>query len=79
MAAVWIAATAGVEVRGTRLPRLQDPMGPALRAVRARRSDLHRLSEVALGARGDPRFVAEVASVLARLTTEGVAVLGSTS
>ena len=32
VAAIWIAATAGIEVRGARLPRLADPMAGKLRA-----------------------------------------------
>jgi adenylyl- and sulfurtransferase ThiI len=75
--AVWLAATAGVEVRSVHLPPLQDPMAGELRAMHARHHDLRRLSHAALGARCDPGFVAEVASVLLRLTTDGRAVLGT--
>jgi fructuronate reductase len=77
VAAVWIAATAGVEVRGVRLPELEDPIAGELRAALSRSSDRHVLSHVALGAHSDPAFVAEVATMLARLTTEGHALLGA--
>jgi fructuronate reductase len=77
VAAVWLAATAGVELRGVRLPRLEDPLATALRAVHARSGDLRRLSEAALGAHADPGFVDEVASALRRLSDEGPALLGS--
>ena len=77
VAAVWIAATAGVEVRGVRLPGLQDPIAGELRAALSRSNDRHVLSHVALGAHSDPAFVAEVATMLARLTTEGHALLGA--
>ena len=36
VAAIWIAATAGVEVRGVRLPRLEDPIAGELRATTGR-------------------------------------------
>jgi fructuronate reductase len=77
VAAVWIAATAGVEVRGVRLPQLEDPIAGELRAALSRGNDLHLLSHLALGAQSDVEFVAEVASMLARLITEGRGLLGA--
>jgi fructuronate reductase len=73
--AVWIAATAGLETRGVRLPRLEDPMAGALRAIASRRTDLHPLSWVALGTHADAAFVNEVAAALGRLATEGLPTL----
>jgi fructuronate reductase len=70
VAAIWIAATAGVAVRGVDLPQLQDPIAGALRAA-ARRNDPQELGHVALGSLAGKVFTAEVASALQRLTTEG--------
>jgi fructuronate reductase len=79
VAAVWIAATAGVEVRGARLPVLEDPIADELRAALRRGHGLRHLTQVALPQRGvDPSFVAEVASTLERLTRDGRALLGAT-
>ena len=75
VAAIWIAATAGVDVRGVRLPRLEDPLAGALRDAASRGTDLTQLSHVALGGRADPPFVAEVAGALVRMTTEGAMLL----
>jgi fructuronate reductase len=74
VAAIWIAATAGLAVRGLRLPQLEDPAAGALRAA-ARREGLQGLSHLALGALVDASFTAEVASALRRLTGEGPALL----
>jgi fructuronate reductase len=71
VAAAWIAAAAGLGVRGTALPDIDDPAGPELRAVAARR-DLDHLAEVALGAHFEPSFVAGVARSLERLLREGM-------
>jgi fructuronate reductase len=70
VAAIWIAATSGVTARGVHLPRLEDPIAPALRAA-TRREDMQELSHLALGSLADAAFTAEVASLLGRLTTEG--------
>jgi fructuronate reductase len=75
VAAIWIAATAGVDVRGVRLPRLEDPLAGALRDAASRGSDLTHLSHVALGGRADPPFIAEVAGALVRMTTDGAMLL----
>jgi fructuronate reductase len=74
VAAIWIAATAGVAVPGVTLPNLQDPMAAALQAA-SRGDSLHALSHLALGAHADAAFTDEVASVLRRLTIEGPALL----
>jgi fructuronate reductase len=74
VAAIWIAATARVKVRGVDLPRLQDPMAGALCAA-ARRNDAQELSRVALGSLAGKAFTAEVASELQRLSAEGRALL----
>jgi fructuronate reductase len=76
IAAIWIAATAGVAVRGVHLPRLEDPAVGALRTV-SRDSDLQQLCHVALGGRTDSPFITEVALALERLTTEGPSLLES--
>lgn len=72
VAAIWLAAASGVDVRGARLPRLEDPMATDLRAAAAAPNGLQRLSRVALG---DTVFAAEVASMLERVTTEGLSPL----
>jgi hypothetical protein len=74
VAAIWIAATAGVAVRGVDLPQLEDPIAGPLRAA-ARRNDPQELSQVALGSLAGKAFTAEVASALQRLSTEGPALL----
>jgi fructuronate reductase len=74
VAAVWIAATAGVAVRGVDLPRLEDPRAGALRAA-AHRHDAQELCRVALGSLAGKVFTAEVASALQRLTSDGSALL----
>lgn len=74
VAAIWIAATAGIAARGMCLQQLEDPMAASLRAA-SRRDDLQGLSTLALGALADPAFTAEVASALLRVTSEGPAVL----
>jgi fructuronate reductase len=74
VAAIWIAATAGVAVAGVRLPQLEDPIAGALRAA-PRRDDLRELSHLALGSHACAAFTAEVASALGRLATEGSALL----
>jgi fructuronate reductase len=74
VAAIWIAATAGVTARGMRLPELEDPIAAALRAA-SHREDLRALSHFALGSLADAAFTAEVALLLGRLTTEGPALL----
>ena len=79
VAAVWIAATAGVEVAPCAPAPTGGPdRGGAPRRLHGHGSDLRRNSaDVALGAHSDPAFAAEVASMLARLTTEGPALLGA--
>lgn len=74
VAAIWIAATAGIAVRGVRLPQLEDPIAGGLRTA-SRRDDLQELSHLALGSHTDAPFMAEVASALRRLVTEGAALL----
>src|ERR1700722_14782355 len=77
VAAIWIAATASIEVRGVHLPPLDDPRARSLRSAASRGSDLRELCRVALDGRADPPFVAEVALTLERLTTEGPPLLES--
>ncbi len=74
VAAIWIAAAAGVTARGVRLPQLEDPIAAALRAA-SRRENLQELSHRALGSPADAGFTAEVASLLGRLTAEGPALI----
>lgn len=77
VAAIWIAATAGIGVRGASLPRLDDPLAVPLRDAAGGGTDLQGLSRLALGGRSDDRFIAEVAATLQRLTTEGLALVGA--
>jgi fructuronate reductase len=72
--AIWIAATAGVAVRGVDLPQLEDPIAGALRAT-SRRDGVQGLSHAALGSLADGAFRAQVASALQRLTADGPAIL----
>jgi fructuronate reductase len=72
VAAIWLAAAGGVDVHGVRLPRLEDPMASELRAAACAPNGLHELSRVAFG---DTVFATEVASMLRRLTTEGLSTL----
>ena len=78
VSAIWIAATAGIEVRGACLPRLSDPMAGTLRAAASRGENVHRLSALPFGDGGDAAFVAEVASALKRLASDGLDVLAAT-
>ena len=75
--AIWLAATAGVEVRGVRLPRLEDPRAGELRDAASCGSDLRQLSDLALGGHTDDAFIAEVASALEGLAREGPARLAA--
>jgi fructuronate reductase len=72
--AAWIAATAGLPVRGSALASVDDPAGDALRRAAAG-GDLREVSGVALAGHGDPSFVVEVAATLERLVREGATVL----
>ena len=72
--AIWIAAAAGMAVRGVDLPRLEDPIAGALRAT-SRRDGLRGLSHTALGSLADSAFKAQVASALRRVTADGAAIL----
>jgi fructuronate reductase len=74
VAAIWMAATAGVDVPGVRLPKLEDPIATVLQAA-SRGDGLRGLGHLALGAHADAAFTDEVASVLLRLTIEGPALL----
>ena len=74
VAAIWIAAAAGIAVRGVRLQLLEDPIAEALRAA-SHRDDLQALSHLAFGSVADAAFTAEVGSALRRLVTEGPALL----
>ena len=78
VAAIWIAATAGIEIRGARLPRLSDPMAGTLRTAASRGGSLHRLSALPFGDGENVSFVAEVASALKQLTSRGLDVLAAT-
>jgi fructuronate reductase len=75
VAAIWIAATAGLKVRGADLPALEDPAATHLRAAASRGASLRRLSNLALGSRADDAFVVDVAGALERLVGAGLAVL----
>ncbi len=75
VAAIWIAATAGLRVRGSDLPALDDPVATDLRAAACRGDDLHRLSNLALAGRADAAFVADVTRELEHLALTGLALL----
>jgi fructuronate reductase len=72
VAAIWLAAAGGVDVPGVRLPVLADPLGSRLRSAAAQADGLQALSRVALGG---SVFAGEVATVLDRLTKEGLSLL----
>jgi fructuronate reductase len=72
VAAIWLAAAGGIDLCGVRLPRLDDAMAADLRAAAAGPHGPQRLSRVALG---ETVFATEVASMLERLTTEGLSTL----
>jgi fructuronate reductase len=72
VAAIWLAAVGGVDVPGVRLPLLVDPMGSRLRSAAVPADGLQALSRVALG---DSVFAGEVATMLDRLTKEGLSLL----
>jgi fructuronate reductase len=74
VAAIWLAAAGGVAVPGVRLPLLADPLASRLRSAAARADGLQALSRVALG---ESVFAREVATVLDRLTKEGLSLLGA--
>jgi fructuronate reductase len=76
VAAIWIAATAGVGVSGANLPWLEDPLAVPLRAA-AGSANLGQLSRLALGGRCDGPFITEVEAALERLTTEGLMLVGA--
>jgi fructuronate reductase len=71
VAAIWIAATAGLAVRGTPLPALEDPIAEELRSA-ARRVDQNTLCRIAFG---DTAFALEVASMVPRLAADGLSLL----
>jgi fructuronate reductase len=71
--ALWIAATAGIELRGSQLPALDDPDAARLRARRA--EGLDAVVSTALAGRFDPAFVPTVSAVLRRLGDEGMGVV----
>ena len=72
-AAIWLAAVAGIELCGRRLPTLEDP--EAARLASFPRRDLARLTGLALDAHFDKTFLAEVAGSLDRLAHHGARVL----
>ncbi len=75
VAAIWIAATAGLRVRGADLPTLEDPLAGDLRAAASRGAPLLHLSALAFAGHSDPAFVPEVAHALRLLTDTGLSVL----
>jgi fructuronate reductase len=69
VAAIWIAAVAGVHLGGQALPPLDDPEANRLTSLPHR--DLSRLTELALGEHFDEPFLVEVAGSLQQLTLQG--------
>jgi fructuronate reductase len=68
--ALWIAATAGVELRGSRLPAVDDP-DAALLSARLDQG-LDAVVDAALAGRFDPAFAPTVTVVLRHLATAGM-------
>jgi len=66
---VWIAATAGIDLEGARLPQLDDPGTARLRRRRA--TGLDAVVAAALEDRFDPSFGAAVAQALRNLVAHG--------
>jgi len=75
VAAIWIAATAGLTVRGADLPVVEDPAAGGLRSAASQGASLSRLSDLALAGRADDAFVVDVAGALECLVDAGLAVL----
>ena len=73
MAAIWVAAAAGLVVDGSRLPQVDDPDVARLEAADGR--DLDHLVRVALRDTFDGCFLATVAGALDRLVREGMGLL----
>ncbi len=73
VAAIWVAAAAGLEVDGSKLPQVDEPEGARLRAAKGR--DLDHLARIALRDTFDECFVATVAGALERLVREGMGLL----
>jgi fructuronate reductase len=73
--AIWIAAAAGIPLRGATLPAPEDPIAPDLRGATSRGGGLHHLAQIALGEHWEPPFVAEVTSKLRDLVEAGPGVL----
>jgi fructuronate reductase len=71
--ALWIAAAAGIELRGARLPALEDPDAADLRRRRSEGSD--GVVGAALDGRFAPGFVAAVRPALRDLIARGAGVL----
>jgi fructuronate reductase len=76
VAAAWIAATAGIPVRGATLPAVDDPAAEHVRAA-AGTGDLTRVCATALGPNGDRGFMSQVSSALRRLVRDGAGALES--
>ena len=77
--AIWIAATAGIPLRGATLP---PPKTPSRRTSAVRppgAAGLHHLAQMALGEQWEPPFVAEVTSKLRDLVEAGPGVLEATA
>jgi fructuronate reductase len=75
VAAIWIAATAGLTVRGADLPALDDAAAADLRVAASQGASLRHISDLALSGRADDAFVADVTRALERLLGAGLAVL----
>jgi fructuronate reductase len=73
VAAIWVAAAAGLVVAGSKLPAIDDP--EAERLVTAEPRDLSRLAHLALGGSFDEPFLSSVAGALGRLVREGIGLL----
>jgi fructuronate reductase len=73
--AMWIAATAGIDLHRARLPQLDDPGAARLRQFRA--TGLDAVVGAALEDRFDPAFGAAVAQALRDLVTDGLSALAT--
>jgi fructuronate reductase len=73
VAAIWVAAAAGLVVDGVRLPAIDDPETARLRVAAGR--DLDHLARLALRDGFDEPFLGSVATALHRLVREGMGLL----
>jgi fructuronate reductase len=74
VAAIWVAAVAGLVVGTSRLPAIDDPEAERLRTTDSR--DLDHVARLALREGFEEPFLASVTGALGRLVREGLGLLG---